>query len=169
MGAMLSLLDVLPRHEQVDIGDGKIDVFGISGEDLGEIVRRFPNAFQDIADSGAQPIKMNPPLMGALIAAAQRNPERTASFLGNEMIEGRSRMLDAATQMKLFEVIGRCTFPDGIGPFLDGLVSLCEATVQTMEVVVQVASKAPGMNLPPAPRPSEPPATPASGNSHQGK
>src|SRR5215831_1921196 len=94
MASMLSLLDVLPRHEQIDIGGDKpIDVFGISGADIGEILRRYPNAFQEIADSGGQPIKMNPTLIGMLIAACQRNGDITTSFLGDEKIEARSRLL----------------------------------------------------------------------------
>jgi len=164
MASMLSLLDVLPRHEQIDIGGDKpIDVFGISGADIGEILRRYPNAFQEIADSGGQPIKMNPTLIGMLIAACQRNGDITTSFLGDEKIEARSRLLDASSQMKIFNAIGRCTFPDGIGPFLDGLVHLSETTLKVMELVVQTASKVPGTELPPTPRPSEPPATPTSG------
>jgi len=164
MASMLSLLDVLPRHEQVNIGDGKVDIFGISGMDIGEILRRYPNAFQQIADSGGQPIKMEPGLLGALLAACQRNGDGTTSYLGNEKVEGRCRTLDASTQMKMLEAVGRCTFPDGIGPFLEGLVSLSEATLRVMELVVQVASKVPDTASPPTPKPLEPLATEASGS-----
>ena len=164
MATMLSLLDVLPRHEQIIVGDGKIDVFGISGGDIGEILRRFPNAFQEIADSGSQPIKMNPGLMGALISACQRTRDGMSSFLGDEKMEAKCRFLDAQTQMEIFWAIGRCTFPDGVGPFLEDLLSLSESTVKVMELVVQVASRGQDTTSPPKPRPSEQPDIQASGN-----
>lgn len=142
MASMLSLLDVLPRHERVDIGSGqKIDVFGISGGDIGRILERYPNAFQQIAESGSQPTQMDTGLLGALLAASQRD-EQSESLLGNEEVERRSRNLAVGDQMKVMHALGRCTFPDGIGPFLESLVSMSSATVEVMDVVVQVASKA---------------------------
>jgi hypothetical protein len=171
MASMLSLLDVLPRHEQLVMGvDPETNqpkatkLFGISGEDIGEILRRYPDAFQQIADSGGQPIKMHPGLLGALLAGGQRNADNTKSFLGDELMEGRCRTLDAATQMRALDIVGRCTFPDGIGPFLEGLVSLSEATLRVMEQVVQVASRVPVTASPPTPRRSEPQPAPASGS-----
>jgi hypothetical protein len=149
MTPILSLIDTPPRHEQAVVGDGKIDVFGISGGDIGEILKRFPNAFQEIADSGSQPIKMNPGLMGALIAACQRTPDGMSSFLGDEKMEAHCRCLDAQTQMQIFWAIGRCTFPDGVGPFLDGLVSLSESTLKVMELIVQIASRSQETPSPP--------------------
>jgi hypothetical protein len=164
MASMLSLLDVLPRHERIDIGSGQIDVFGISGEDLGEILRRFPNAFQEIADSGGQPIKMNPELMAALMAASLRNGDITKSCLGDPVVEGRCRTLDASSQSKWLKLIGPMTFQDGVGPFLDDLVTMSETVLQVMELVVAAASKVPATTSPPTPKPSEPPTPPASGS-----
>jgi hypothetical protein len=161
---MLSLNDVLPRHERVDIGTGKIDIFGISGEDIGEILRRYPNAFQQMADSGSQSIKMDPGLMGALLAASQRNPEGTKSFLGDEKTESLSRALGAADQNQVMKVIGRCTFPDGVGPFLEDLQSMSESTLEAMEVVVRVSSRGQATASPPKPKPSDAPSTQPSGS-----
>ena len=164
MAGMLSLLDVLPRHERVDVGnDQKLDVFGISGEDIGRILDEWPDAFQQIALSGSQPTRMDPRLLGALFAAASRNGNGE-SLLGNNAAERSARGLGASDQVKVMNAIGRCTFADGIGPFLESLVSMSSATVEAMEVVVQVASKVVPTASQPMPKPSEQPDTQASGS-----
>lgn len=169
MGSMLSLLDVLPRHERIDIGSDQIfDVYGISGGDIGKILERFPDAFQQIADSGSQPSAMNPNLLGALVAASAHvgsNGDYDAeSLLGNEKAEKRASTLGVADQAKIMQAIGRCTFPEGVGPFLEDLVLMSSSTATAMDLVVKVASKAQATTLPPKPKPSEPPETPASGS-----
>jgi hypothetical protein len=164
MGSMLSLLDVLPRHERVDIGGGqKVDVCGISGEDIGKILHRYPNAFQQLIESGSKPAGIDPGLLGALLAAAQRNGE-DESLLGNEKVERMSRSLGIGAQMKMLQALGRCTFPDGVGPFLEGLVSMSSAATEAMQVVVQVASKGQATASRPTRKPSAQPATLASGS-----
>jgi hypothetical protein len=161
MASMLSLLDVLPRHERVDIGGGQeIDVFGISGEDIGKILERYPTAFRQLM---TKPTGMDPSLLGALLAAAQRNGE-SQSLLGNDEVERRSRSLGIGAQMKMVQAMGRCTFPDGVGPFLDGLMSLSSAANQVVKMVVPPASRERPMASPPMPKPSEPPDTPTSGS-----
>jgi len=163
---MLSLIDVLPRYERVDIGgDQAIDVFGISGEDIGKILGRFPNAFQQLASSSNKSINMDPALMGAIIAASQRNPkDPDTSLLGNDKVEKRGRGLAAGAQMKVLQAMGRCTFPDGIGPFLEGLVSASSSAKEAMEVVVRVASKDQVTTSPPKPKLSAQPEVQASGS-----
>lgn len=164
MAGMLSLLDVLPRHERVDIGGGQeVDVFGISGEDIGKILERYPDAFQQIAGSGNKLTGMKPTLLAALLAASQRNGSDD-SLLGNEKVEKRARSLAVGAQMKMMQALGRCTFPDGIGPFLEGLVSISSVASEAMQVVVRVGSKDQGTGLPPTQRPSEQLDTPASGS-----
>ncbi len=164
MSSMLSLLDVLPRHERVDIGGGQeVDVFGISGEDIGKILGRYPNAFQQLMDSGNKPTAIDPALLGALLAAAQRDVDGSESLLGNDRVEKRCRTLAVGAQMKMMAAMGRCTFPDGIGPFLEGLVSISAAASEALEVVVRVASKEAPTASPQTQKPSVPPRTPASG------
>ena len=164
MASMLSLLDVLPRHERVDIGgDQKLDVFGISGEDIGRILERYPNAFEQIYSSGTQPNRMDPGLLGALLAASQRNGD-LGSLLDNDDAERRGRSLGISDQMKIIQAVGRCTFPDGVGPFLESLASMSSSTAEAIELIVQVGSKVQPTASQPTPRPSEPPATQASGN-----
>ena len=169
MASMLSLLDVLPRHERVDIGGAQIDVFGISGGDWGEILRRYPDAFQQIANAGSQPIKMEIGLMGALLAASQHNAENTQSLLGNEHAEARARMLGARDQMKVMQAMGRCTFPDGVGPFLEDLVSMSESTLAATELVVQVSSRGQDTPSPPPRKNSGQHDTQTSGDSPPAK
>jgi len=191
MASMLSLVDVLPKHERVDIGtcstcagaggsgdNGKkeckacggsgkleIDVFGISGEDIGRILGRYPNAFTQMVASANTPTALEPGLMGAIVAASQREGEDPdTSLLGNEKIEKRGRGLGVGAQMKILKAMGRCTFPDGIGPFLEDLVLTSSSAKEAMEVIVRVASKEQATTSPRTPRPSEPPATPPSGS-----
>lgn len=163
MAAKLSLLDVLPRHERVDIGSGEIDVWGVCGEDLGKILARYPDAFAILLDSGATPQNMNPGLMGAFMAASQRNGSEE-SLLGNEIVERRCRSLGIGVQTKMLLAIGRSTFPDGIGPFLEDHLLLSSSAKQAMEVVVQVASREQATASPPTPKPSEQSETQASGS-----
>jgi hypothetical protein len=163
MAKMLSLLDVLPRHERVGIGgDQYVDVFGISGEDLGKILDRFPDAFVQMIDMGERPLKMNAGLMGALLAASQRNGGEE-SLLGDDVVEQRARTLAVGAQVKMLLAMGRCTFPDGMSPFLDDYMSMSSAALGAISIVVEVASKAPATKSPPTPNPSEPPDTQASG------
>jgi hypothetical protein len=164
MASKLSLLDVLPRHERVSIGGGDaLDVYGISGEDLGHIIERYPDAFEHLIQYASQPVKMNPGLMGAFLAATQRNGGEE-SLLGNEKVERRARSLGLHVQIKMLLAMGRCTFPDGIGPFLSDYELMSSATSEAITVIVQAASKAPSMESPPKQKPSEQPDTQVSGS-----
>jgi hypothetical protein len=163
MASMLSLVDCLPHHESVDIGGNKnIDIFGISGEDLGAILGRYPDAFQQMAKAGTKVTDVNQGLLGAMMAAGQRDDDGN-SLLGNDKVEKLARGYPIGTQLKIMQVVGRLTFPDGVGPFLEGLVSVSAAAKEAMEVVVRVASKEQGTASPQMRRPSVAPATRASG------
>jgi len=165
---MLSLLDVLPKNERVDIGGGaQIDIFGISGEDVGKILTRYPDAFQQLANA-QKPGGIDPALFGAVVAASQRNGSED-SLLGNETVEKRGRGLALGAQLKVLQAIGRCTFPDGVGPFLEALTSLSSSVKDSIQVIVQAASKDQATRLPQQPKPSEPPNMPASGSSRRVK
>lgn len=165
MSTMLSLLDALPRHERVGIGgDQSIDVFGISGEDIGAIIERFPDVFEQLMNLSHKPLKMSPGLMGALIAASQRNPHGEDSLLGNELVEKRARTMAVGAQVKLLLAMGRCTFPDGVGPFLEDYASMSSGAVKAIEIVVEVASKEQGTASPLMPKRSAPPQAPPSGS-----
>jgi hypothetical protein len=163
MSTMLSLVDVLPRHEQVNIGSDEICVYGITGEDIGKILMRFPDAFAQLYGHSNQLMNMDPELLGALMAASQRNGE-DVSMLGNDKAERRARNFSIGDQMKIMKALGRCTFPDGVGPFLEDLTSMSSATNEAIEVIVKAVSKEQPTESQPMPRPSEPPSTPASGS-----
>jgi len=164
MASKLSLLDVLPRHERVDIGgDQKLDVFGISGEDIGRILDRWPDAFTQMAMSNSQPTQMDGGLLGALLAAGQRVSDGV-SLLGNDEAESRARSLGVGDQMNILQAVGRCTFPEGVGPFLEALVLNSTLTEEAVQISVQVASKAQRTASPPTQKPSEQLNTHPSGN-----
>jgi hypothetical protein len=164
---MLSLLDVMPRHEQVDIGAGQpIDVVGISGEDLFRILARYPTAFADLISLASNPATgggaVDGGVLGALLAASQRSADGH-SLLGNAELELRCRTLAIGAQLKLMLAVGRCTFPDGLNPFLREL-QLITSAAETTRIVVQTGSKGPASSLRPGARNSGQPVTPASGN-----
>jgi hypothetical protein len=155
MAAKLSLLDVLPRHERVDIGGNqKLDVYGISGEDIGRILDRWPDAFAQMAMANSQPTQMDGGLLGALLAAGQRNDDGV-SMLGNDKAEARARSLGVADQMNILQAVGRCTFPEGVGPFLELLVLNSTLTEEAIRLSVQVASRVQHTASPPTQKPSE--------------
>jgi hypothetical protein len=162
MGDMLTLRDVLPRHERTAIGNGQVDLFGISGEDIGAILERFPDAFTQIANAGSQSIKLPGPLMGALLAAAQR--KNGSSLLGDEEEEKLGRSFGAADQMKMLAVIAKNTFPDGVGPFLESLVTSSEVTLEAMQLAERVASRVQRMGSLNGQKPLDAPEIQASGN-----
>jgi hypothetical protein len=163
MAKMLSLVDVLPRHELVNIGGDEICVYGVSGEDIGKILLRFPDAFAQLYGHSNHLIAMQPELLGALMAASQRNGE-DKSMLGDDNAERRARTHSIGDQMKIMKALGRCTFPDGVNPFLEDLVSMSSATNEAIEVIVKVVSKAQPTESQPTPKPSELPDTQASGS-----
>src|ERR1700759_5574178 len=107
MGSKLSLLDVQLRSEQVDVSsDQTIEVYGICAEDIGKLLARFPNAFQQMVQATTNPAEMNPHFLCALIAASQRNGSDT-SMLGNEACEMAGRQHGLGTQLKIVRAIGR--------------------------------------------------------------
>lgn len=170
MARKLSLADVLPRHERVDIGGGdQLDVFGISGGDIGRILLRYPDAFQQMMRSEGKPSLIDPGLLGALIAATQQRDGSDESMLGEDDIEMRASRLSAGAQVKIWQAMDRCTFPDGIGPFLASLRSMSASATEALEVIVQVASEEQAMTSHLMRRRSEQPQTPVSGNSHLDK
>lgn len=169
MASMLSILDVLPRHERVNIGGDQeilIDVFGVSGEDVGKILERFPTAFIDLAKSGGVPSALDPSLIGAFLAASQRKKAdgKTISLFGDDEAESAMRSLAVGAQIKLLQSMARCTFPDGLNPFLEGLRSISSASKEAVQIIVKAASKDQDMKLPPRPKPSDAPVTQASGS-----
>jgi hypothetical protein len=173
MASKLSLADVLPLSETVGIGgDKEIEVYGISGGDFAKIMQRYPDAFQQLTAAGVNPSGMSPGLVGAVIAATQRkyvkvngpdSPEISESLLGDEAAEAAGRNLSMGAQLKVIMAMGRCSFPDGIGPFLEGIESVSKAAKEAMEVVVRVVSRAKPMDLPPMPKPSDASEPPPSG------
>jgi hypothetical protein len=164
MAAMLSLLDVLPRHERVSIGGGdQIDVYGISVEDIAKILERYPDVFGQMVNIAKKPTSIDPRLLGALVAASQRT-DGFASLVGNEEVEARARALSIGAQMKVMQALGRCTFPDGVGPFLEDLKLISSAATEVMDVVIRVGSKAPSTESRPMPKPSAAPSILPSGS-----
>jgi len=111
----LGLLDIAPVSEQVDVGnDQKLEVKGISSEDILKLIQRFPDMQKFISMGGIKPADiMNtiPGTVGGIIAAA-------CGHAGEENYESAANKLSVEAQLDLLEAIGRCTFRNGFGPFV---------------------------------------------------
>lgn len=150
----LSLLDIAPRSEMVEINDEQsLRVRGLSAEMIKNLLVRFP-ALQGLAIGagidGRHIIALGPDIVGALCAAA-------TGELGNEQAEAQAKALPVETQLDVLEALGRCTFSKGFGPFAQRVAAIAGA------LSAQVG-RAPDMSLPKQSNPSEEQPTPPSGN-----
>lgn len=150
----LSLLDIAPRSEMVEINDEQsLRVRGLSADAIRELLMRFPPLQGVIMGAGIDAsliVAMGPDIVGSLCAAA-------SGELNNEEAEKMAAMLPVETQLDIIEAIGRCTFSKGFGPFADRVAVIAAA------LSVQ-AGKAPDTNLQNPSPPLEEPQTPPSGS-----
>lgn len=152
--ALLSLRDVHRLVERVDIGGGRqIDVSGLTGDDITALLTRFPKMFGLFSDAGGNIALLPSDLIGAIVAACQRET-------GNEEMEKLARAEPIGVSLKILQAMGRTTFPDGFGPFLQGLRSGSGAINDAVELVLRESASI----LPQPPKNSAQPATPPSGN-----
>ena len=118
----LSLLDIAPASEQVEIGEASVTVYGVTVTQIIKLMERFP-ALQNWATSGEmdakQLIDIAPGAIAAIIAAGCK--------VEGEEGEAKAISLSIETQMDIVEAIGRLTFKNGFGPFAQRLVRLATA------------------------------------------
>lgn len=150
----LSLLDIAPRHELVEINEEQsLRVRGLSADMIKNLLTRFP-ALQGlvigVGIEGKEIMKLGPEIVGALCAAA-------SGELGNEAAEKMAADLPVETQLDILEAIGRCTFSKGFGPFAKRVALIAGA-------LSAQAGKAPDMTLPQPSKPLEEQPIPPSGN-----
>lgn len=145
----LSLADIGPATEAVTIGENTITLRGISTEDVLELFQRFPELQKIVGGGGFKVddlISLAPRALGAIIAAAHDE-------LGNDAAEETAAKFSLETQLDIIEAIGRLTFKNGFGPFVERLTVLSDAAVSLSN------GKVPGTPLPQASKPSLPPDT----------
>lgn len=116
----LSLLDIGAPFENVPVGDKKLAVYGLSMENLIDLIQRFPEAGQwlgpDSVDMKAM-LAAAPKLLQAVIASATGTP-------GDEDAENIAARLAIEVQLNIVQAVIRLTFKDGFGPFVERIAEL---------------------------------------------
>ena len=118
---MVSLLDIVPSVETVDVGGEKIAVHGVSATGLAYLIRRFPELL-----SGGIGVEMLMSVGGEAVAAVIACG---CGYHGNEVAEGKAASFSLDVQADLLAAILRLTMPQGVGPFVEKLAALKAAIV----------------------------------------
>ena len=113
---MVSLLDIVPSVETVDVGGEKIAVHGVSATGLAYLIRRFPELL-----SGGIGVEMLMSVGGEAVAAVIACG---CGYLGNEDAEAKAASFSLDVQADLLAAILRLTMPQGVGPFVEKLSAL---------------------------------------------
>ena len=116
----LSLADIGAPHEQVSIGDQKLDVYGLSVESLIELLQRFPEIGKWLAPGVVDMKEMLvacPKVVRAIIASSTGTP-------GDMKVEDVAAKLSIEVQLDILEATIRLTFKDGFGPFVQRIAVL---------------------------------------------
>lgn len=146
----LTLADIGVAVEYVTVdgkeGAAKIEVRGISTEDVLTLLQRFPQLQVWIGGGerkASDLVTLAPRAISAIIAAA-------TGGLDDEAIEQAASHLPIETQIDFLEAIARLTFKNGFGPFAERIMALF--------AVAKSASygKAQATNLPPELKTSSP-------------
>lgn len=120
----LSLADIGKQHEDVKTGDADdqfVRVYGISAKVCLSILERFPEVLAKAMAGGG--VKFNdiiaaaPDAISAVIAAA-------TGHLGDTEVEEDAGNLPIEIQMDILEAVGRLSFRNGFGPFVQRIMSL---------------------------------------------
>lgn len=119
----LSLLDIGPLYELVPAPNKKlIRVYGVSAKGIFAVFQRFPEVgswFKGGKVDMAPLIAEAPDAIAAVISAGCGAP-------GDEQGEEAAGLLPVETQLDILEAIGRLTFKNGFGPFVQRIVALSE-------------------------------------------
>lgn len=140
---MVSLVDIAPAVERVQIRGQEIDVFGVSAAGVASLLARFPElrrAFVERDVPVDQLLAMGGDIVNAIIAAGTGDP-------GDEVAEEAAGRLSIDEQADLISAIARVTLPKGVGPFVEKLAAL-GAAVGVQDAGAQ-SPKAPATRSPP--------------------
>lgn len=116
----LSLTDIGAPRETVKIGDKELDVYGLSAENLIDLLQRFPEAGKWLSPGAVDVKEMlaaAPKFLQAVIAAATGKP-------GDAETEAVAARLAIEVQLDVLEATVRLTFKDGFGPFVSRIATL---------------------------------------------
>lgn len=142
----LSLTDIGPLRELIPVGSKKLAVTGISAEGILALFNRFPE-LREWALAGKVTLtnlqSKAPDALKAIIAAGCGQP-------GDAKAEAVAGSWPVELQLDILEAIGRLTFTNGFGPFVNRIVALA-AQARSVNY-----GRAPGMPLPQTSNPLPP-------------
>ena len=118
---MTSLLDIGPLTEEVEIHGTKVTVQGLTAGHLFQLFTEFPDMRKllDAKQGNPQEVFMGlaPDLIAKVIAMVTGNPH-------NKEAEAKVMTMGAGDQLSILLAMQRLSFPDGIGPFVEGVTRL---------------------------------------------
>jgi hypothetical protein len=128
----LSLADIGNIAEDFPIGESYVTVHGISCRKALDIFRRFPNLAKLASGFGAADLlAAMPDAVAAILVASMGGSEEDADNLPIEL------------QLDLLEVIGRLTFKNGFGPFVQRVMALGSDVAKSVPSIREMDTKSP--------------------------
>jgi hypothetical protein len=124
---MVSLLDIGPLTEEVEIRGTKITVQGLTAGHIFQLFSEYPDMrkmFETGTDASPQSVMLQlaPDLIARIISIATGSP-------GDPAVEAKAKTMGAADQLAIVSAVQRLSFKDGIGPFIEQISSLMGAAM----------------------------------------
>lgn len=133
---MTSLLDIGPLTEEVKIGDKAVHIHGVTPEGFFYLLEKFP-AIRVMFGKGVKNVDMSmlqavaPDCVAHALAVATTDRTRYATLTEwQDAVKAAAVVavnLSAHYQMALFQSALRLTFPEGLGPFIQGVTVLANS------------------------------------------
>jgi len=129
---MTSLLDIGPLTEEVPVNGKTITVYGVSPEGFFFLLHKFP-MLQQMFGGGTKEINIDalrevaPESIAYVLAVATTSRAYMNQKQWLEIVDATANIamdLSAHYQLALFQAALHLTFPDGIGPFIQGVENL---------------------------------------------
>ena len=143
---MADLLDIAPSTacEVVKIEGKRIVVRGLHGDAIASIVSRFPELGVLLGSGdniGPRLIERFGSAIGPIIAAG-------CGHIGDEKYEQHAGTLLVEYQLKLVKAIIGLTFPNGLGSFIEAMMTLMIGAVDEQKVIKVRLRKSPSPSQP---------------------
>jgi hypothetical protein len=148
---MVSLVDIVPQRQTVQIAAGEIELRGLGLRQIAYLLTRFPELRKFMVE-GAPAIDVDvmiadaPGAIGSIIAQAAGQPDAEDTI---------ADALSLDDMMECLIAIRDLTMPNGISPFMDRIARLVSGASAAPP------GKAPATNMPLRPNGSSQPATAA--------
>lgn len=135
---MVSLLDIGPLTEEVEIRGGKLTVQGLTAGHLFQLFSEFPDMRKMLGEKKGSPqeimLALAPELICKVISTATGTP-------GNKEAEAKAMTMGADDQLSIISAIVRLSFRDGIGPFVERVTALMNSTKMNQATVSKHSSE----------------------------